>query len=75
MTVHPGHSALPAKVQQEALAMGRNITGEGRGESRLFNIQHTTSSGAMAHGEPAQVGALKGLSHHPEQPLRPLAPK
>lgn len=52
-TVHLGHSTLPAKVHQEALAVGKNITGEGRGESKLLNVQHTTSSNAMAHGEPA----------------------
>lgn len=46
--VHLGHSALPAKIQQEALAVGRNITGEGMGESRLLNIQHATSSSATA---------------------------
>jgi len=53
-TVHPGHSALPAKVWQEAPVVGRKITGEGREESRLLNIQRTTSSSATARGEPAQ---------------------
>lgn len=49
----PERSALPVKVQQDALAAGRTVSGDSRGERKLLNIQHTTSSSAMAQGQPA----------------------